>query len=116
MIIDPFKTCPFCGHEWTTREVFLADADVDFIGYQSFINDGVLGLFLFNHLTCETTLTISVERFADLHEGEIYKSREEYEEADPYCLSSAGGRECPARCECGFVRKVIGVIEDETPT
>jgi len=115
MTDDPFKVCSFCGHSWTTRQDFLSDPDIDFIGYQSFVHDGILGLFLFNHLPCKTTLTISAKKFADLHGNEIYQSREDFEEADPHCLSSGSGHECPEACECGFVRKMIGIIENEAP-
>lgn len=106
-----FKTCRLCNHHWTRREHFLRDTSIDFIGYQSFVHEGVLGLFLFNHLPCGTTLALSAKLFADLHGGEIYRSRDEYEEADPHCLSAASGRACPAECECGFVRKIVGHIE-----
>jgi len=106
-----FKTCKFCNHPWPRRGDFLGDPAIDFIGYQSFVHEGVLGLFLFNHLPCGTTLALSAKLFADLHGGQIYKRRDEFEEADPHCLSSASGRACPTECECGFVRRIVRYIE-----
>ncbi len=107
---DHFKECTFCEHSWPDREAFLADSAIKFIGYQSFVSEGVLGLFLFNHLRCNTTLALSAKYFSDLHGDVIYKSREDYDESDPACLSSTSGETCPVECECGFVRKVVGII------
>ena len=115
MTEDLFKRCSFCGREWDTRGAFLADPEIEFIGYQSFVDEGILGLFLFNHEPCHTTLTVSAKKFADLHGGTIYKSRDDFAEADPHCLSSTDGHQCPEACECGFVRKIIGMIEDGRP-
>lgn len=108
-----FKICNFCKLPWTTREEFLRDPALKFIGYQSFVHDGILGLFLFNHEPCGTTLALSANLFADLHGNQIYESREEFDAPAEECLSSASGRECPAECECGFVRKVIGQINEQ---
>lgn len=113
MVITPFKNCNFCDHSWATRGEFLTDPALEFIGYQSFIHDGVLGLFLFNHQPCKTTLALSAKLFADLHGNRIYESRDEFDTAAPECLSSASGRECPVACECGFVRKMIGHIKEQ---
>jgi hypothetical protein len=115
MTNDPFKICKFCDHPWASRGEFLTDPNIVFIGYQSFVHDGILGLFLFNHHPCGTTLALSAKLFADLHGDEIYMSREDFEETAPECLSSASGRACPAECECGFVRKMIGHINEQAP-
>jgi len=112
MTTPAFKVCKFCDHRWPSRQAFLADPEIDFIGYQSFVHDGVLGLFLFNHRPCGTTLALSAKLFADLHGDRIYESRDDFEAAAPECLSSASGRACPAACECGFVRKMIGYIRE----
>jgi hypothetical protein len=113
MVDTNFKTCKFCTHPWPTRQEFLGDPALKFIGYQAFVHEGVLGLFLFNHEPCGTTLALSAKLFADLHGNRIYESREDFDEAAPECLSSSSGRECPVACECGFVRKVIGHINEQ---
>lgn len=113
MAESPIKVCKFCDHPWSNRGEFLDDPNLEFIGYQSFVHDGVLGLFLFNHHPCGTTLALSAKLFTDLHGDRIYESRDDFEEAAPECLSAASGRACPAACECGFVRKVIGHINEQ---
>lgn len=55
-----FKTCSCCGESWLNQADFLADPSVSFIGHQHFYEEGVEGLFLFNH-TCGTTFSIEVE-------------------------------------------------------
>jgi len=55
-----FKTCSCCGEIWPNQADFLADPAVSFIGHQHFYEEGVEGLFLFNH-TCGTTFSIEVE-------------------------------------------------------
>lgn len=112
MDVLQFKTCRVCDYNWPSRQEFLTDPSLEFIGYQSFVHEGILGLFLFNHHPCGTTLALSAKLFADLHGNQIYESRDEFEAAAPECLSSASGRECPVACECGFVRKVIGHIDE----
>lgn len=114
MVDTNFKVCKFCDYPWPNRQVFLTDPTLEFIGYQSFVDEGVLGLFLFNHQPCGTTLALSAKLFADLHQNRIYESRDEFDAAAPECLSSAGGRTCPVACECGFVRKVIGHIKEQS--
>jgi hypothetical protein len=64
-----FKTCPFCSKPWTSRETFLEDADIEPVGYQVDFEDLSLGLFLFNHNTCKTTLAVHARLFKDLHTG-----------------------------------------------
>lgn len=113
MADTPFKVCNFCSSTWPTRREFLSDPRLKFIGYQSFVHEGVLGLFLFNHHPCNTTLALSAELFADLHGDQIYERREDFEEAAVECLSTESGRPCPVACECGFVRKVIGHINEQ---
>jgi len=101
MIETEFKYCNICKYPWTSRQEFLTDPALEFIGYQSFVDKGILGLFLFNHHPCGTTLALSAKLFADLHGDRIYESRKEFDEPAPECLSAASGQECPVACECG---------------
>ena len=107
----PFKRCPKCGQEWPTRDDLLADSQLSFAGYQAFIHDGVLGLFLFNHEPCATTLSISARHFADVRGRSVYEHRQLPPAQRPsYCLSTGRGRDCPPQCECGFVADVVALI------
>lgn len=107
-----FKQCPKCNQSWSSRESFLKDESTEFLGYQAFVEDGVLGMFLFNHASCETTLALSAADFVDLKPVELYQAPEnQHGEPSPHCLSSLPGRPCPEKCECNFVREVIHVIK-----
>jgi hypothetical protein len=97
--------------QWPTRRAFLADGAVEFVGYQAFVQDAVLGLFLFNHEPCGTTLAISASRFEDLREGPVYEQHQRHpDRLSPYCLTASSGEDCPPQCECAFVQGVIDAI------
>lgn len=104
---EPFKTCGKCGATWETLEAFLAAPEVSFVGYQAFVRDGVLGLFLFNH-TCATTLAIRADRFREFHDEPVHGQPEQ---ASPLCLTMESGEPCPEACECGWANQVIEAIE-----
>ena len=53
-----FKTCSCSKTPWFSRDEFLADGNIYLVGYQANFGDFVLGLFLFNHLTCQSTIGI----------------------------------------------------------
>lgn len=109
--MNEFKKCTFCGHRWQTREDFLADATTDMIGYQVNFDNLHLGYFLFNHLTCGTTLGLAAGLFSDLYKGPIYKQRQTGTEKCPeYCLHEKQLEPCPAECECAFVREIIQTV------
>lgn len=107
-----FKTCPHCAHPWPTRRDFLDDPQVELVGYQSFIQDAVLGLFMFNHHSCGTTMTVRGARFEDLQQGPIYALRTASipREANEACLASEADEGCPHECECGYVARVVQVL------
>ena len=106
-----FKKCTFCGHRWQTRQDFLQDSALDLIGYQVNFDNLHLGLFLFNHITCGTTLGLAAGLFGDLYEGPIYKQRQTDTEKCPgYCLHEKQLEPCPAECECAYVREIIQTV------
>ncbi|MCU0560664.1 MAG: hypothetical protein MUD16_10805 [Desulfobacterales bacterium] len=106
--MNPFKTCPLCEATWTDRERFLADPDLELIGYQVDFEDVALGLFLFNHHCCGTTLAIRAKGFRDLYEGPFFSDRKTGTEACPgHCLRCTELSPCPAACECAWVREVL---------
>jgi hypothetical protein len=107
----PFKTCTFCGHVWDRRDDFLADPQVSLVGYQAFFPDLELGLFLFNHLECTTTLAIHAREFVDLYHGPIYGERmTDHEDCLSRCKDSWDLETCPNECECAYVREVVQVV------
>lgn len=109
---EPFKSCSSCSRVWQSREDFLADPAVELVGYQSFIQDEILGLFLFNHLACRTTLTVRAARFEDLHDGPIYRLRRRAAERGPgLCLARGEQAACPSACECEYVAGVVESIQ-----
>ena len=110
---DHFKTCPFCSKPWASRELFLEDADIDLVGYQVDFEDLSLGLFLFNHLTCKTTLAVHASLFKDLHTGPVYLERKTGQTECPgYCLRTPELVPCPTECECAWVRSLLQIIRE----
>jgi len=82
-----FKTCSCCGQVWGTRDAFMADPGTELIGYQAFFEALELGLFLFNHAHCGTTMALQAEAFTDLHTGPVFSERLTGERACVgYCL------------------------------
>ena len=108
---DYFKTCPLCSKIWPTREEFLSDDDLDLIGYQVDFEELTLGLFLFNHSVCKTTLAIRAGLLKDLYIGPVFKHRRTGQKDCPgYCLKRTQLAGCPAECECAWVRELLQVI------
>jgi hypothetical protein len=114
----PFKICTSCERRWDTREQFLDDPTIVLLGYQSFLPDDVLGLFMFNH-DCGTTLTIRAARLEDLHDGPIYRARRDWvQHGAETCLASSTDHACPPTCECEYVKHVSEAVgrKDRVPT
>lgn len=106
-----FKQCTMCEHPWDSRQRFLEDPEVVVVGYQSYLPDPDLGLFLFNHLSCETTLALEATAFSDLYSGPIYTEQlTGTAECKKHCLNSSVLRTCPSRCACAYVREVLQIV------
>jgi len=106
-----FKVCPHCSRTWPSREEFLSDGDISLVGYQVNFEALSLGLFLFNHSVCQTTLSIRAELLKDLFIGPVFKGRRTGQRDCPgYCLKRTELSDCPAECECTWVRALLQVI------
>lgn len=106
-----FKTCTVCRAAWSSREAFIDDPDLKATGYMANFDRLDLGIFLFDHLPCQTTLALTAEKFRDLYEGPVYTERKTgTDECPGYCLCKDELRPCPAECECAYVREILNVI------
>ena len=61
-----FKTCTFCRYPWSCRDAFIDDPGLKISGYMANFDRLELGIFLFDHLNCKTTLALSADLFRDL--------------------------------------------------
>jgi hypothetical protein len=108
---DDFKECSMCSTTWRNRDDFLTDRDVKVVGYMVNFKELELGVFLFNHELCGTTLAISASEFTDLYDGPVYSENLlGTEECPDYCLRKSEIRTCPAACECAYVRDVLNKV------
>ncbi|MBN1957981.1 MAG: hypothetical protein JXQ81_01480 [Desulfuromonadales bacterium] len=113
--VDIFKTCKICRSLWSSRDQFIADPEVTLVGYQA--NFVVLekGLFLFNH-SCQGTMAIDVQAFADLYQGPVFERRlQGSEDCAGHCLHHNDLQPCPAQCECAYVREIISLLQTASP-
>jgi len=107
---DGFKQCTACGVNWSSRDQFLEDPDIQLIGYQVNFVELLAGFFLFNH-SCRTTLAITAETFEDLYNGPVFSERATGTEKCPeHCLHESDFSPCPVECECAFVREIIQYV------
>jgi len=108
-----FKVCTMCQHRWEDRNAYLSDPDIVMIGYQVNFENLQLGLFLFNHRSCETTLAIDAAHFADLYDGPVYaQSKAGTDECDERCLHQHDLEPCAGHCECAYVREIIQILRN----
>ena len=106
-----FKKCS-CGESpWFTRDEFLRDEKTRLVGYQANFSHLELGYFLFNHLTCESTLAIPAGLFKDLYEGPVFAERMTGSEAcQGFCRDIDAIGPCDVQCECAYVREIMQII------
>ena len=106
--MDAFKRCTACGNLWLSRENFLNDPNTELVGYQVNFENSELGLFLFNHMTCRSTIAIYADQFRDLYGGPVFQEIKRGTEKCPeYCLHEDQLDLCPEQCECAWVREVL---------
>ena len=108
-----FKTCSCCKTPWFSRNEFLDDSNIDLVGYQVNFGDRVLGLFLFNHLTCQSTIGIPAGHFKDLFDGPVFsESLAGSEQCPGYCQHRETFQPCRAKCEGAYVREILQILRD----
>ena len=108
-----FKECPNCNHSWLSRDKFLSDPAIRLVGYQAHFQDLDGGLFLFNHLSCKSTISVNSGEFRDLYNGPVYSKNMMGDEKCPeYCLFKFKLEPCPEECEGVFVREIIQIVKD----
>jgi hypothetical protein len=109
--MTPFKTCPCCPQTWPTREAFLADPRLELIGYQVNFEKLELGLLLFNHAACRSTLAVHARFFRDMYGGPVFAERKTgAAECPRFCLRTDELGACAARCECAYIREILQII------
>lgn len=110
---EPFKACPLCGVTWSTMFELLADPQIRLHGYQVDFEDLLQGIFLFNHLECNTTISIKVWRFQGIHHGPVYAEQKNGSQQCPeYCLKPDLLVPCPSECACAFIRDLMQMIRE----
>ena len=108
-----FKTCSCRKTPWFSRDEFLDDSNIELVGYQVNFGDLVLGFFLFNHATCQSTIGIPAGHFKDLFDGPVFSECLAGSEQCPgYCLQRKVLHPCRARCEGAYVREIIQIVRD----
>jgi hypothetical protein len=108
-----FKKCTCCDNPWLSREEFLEDSHLDFIGYQVNFANLELGYLLFNHLTCQSTIAVHAGLFSDLYDGPIFSERQTNTENCPgYCGDRDALGPCDAECECAYVREIAQIVRN----
>jgi hypothetical protein len=108
-----FKTCSCCKTPWFYRDEFLEDSDIDLVGYQANFGNLKLGIFLFNHVTCQSTMGIPAGLFKDLHDGPVFSECLTGSEQCPgHCLHKDSLHACQAKCEGAYVRKIMQIVRD----
>ena len=108
-----FKSCPCCGVTWENRSAFLADSGIELIGYQIHFQELQLGLLMFDHTKCQTTMAFKVKDFHDLCPGPEFADRKtNTEECPKYCFHENNFLPCPMKCECTYVRNLIQILRN----
>jgi hypothetical protein len=106
-----FKTCPKCDQGWDSQNDFLADSEIELVGYQPHFEDLTTGLLMFNH-SCGTTLALRVDSFSGLVDGPVFSERMMGTDACPgFCNHKSNLKPCPAQCECAYVRSLLQIIK-----
>lgn len=108
-----FKQCSCCESPWFTRDEFLQDENIELIGYQVNFSHLELGYFLFNHLTCESTIAMPAGLFKDLYAGPVYTQRlTGTEVCQGFCKDMEVLESCDNQCECVYVREIMQIVQD----
>ncbi len=108
-----FKKCTCCDIPWFSRDEFLQDGNIELVGYQANFRRLELGYFLFNHLTCESTIAIPAGLFKDLFDGSVFAERLIGSDSCPgFCLHHEILEACEEQCECAYVREILQILRN----
>jgi hypothetical protein len=108
----PFQTCNICKIEWSSRDNFLSDPNIELVGYQVHFEALTTGLLYFNH-SCKGTLAFYADDFMDLYDGPVFTERATHGDDCPgHCLHKDNLEPCLAKCECASVREVLQIVKD----
>ena len=108
-----FKKCTCCDNPWFSRDEFLEDSKLELVGYQVNFGELELGYFLFNHLTCQSTIAVPAGMFRDLYDGPVFSERKTDTENCPgYCGDRDSLDLCDQECECAYVREIIQIVQN----
>jgi hypothetical protein len=95
------------------RDSFLDDPATELVGYQVNFENLGLGFFLFNHMTCRSTIAIPAGQFRGLYTGPVFEENMAGSENCPeYCLHETRLTRCLEQCECAYIREIIQIIRD----
>jgi len=115
-----FKTCTTCSTSWNTLDAFLADPQVELIGYQANMAALEEGMFCFIHQseTCGTTMAIPVKMFKTLSDLPVLAPSAISRPTDcmKLCLNEHELGECPEKCNCNWVRNIMQTIRSRKKT
>ena len=81
------------------------------VGYQANFGQLELGYFLFNHLTCQSTIAIPAGLFKDMYDGPLFSQRlTGTDVCQSFCEDVDALEPCVAQCECAYVREIMQII------
>lgn len=103
-----------CTAVWENRDDFIADNTLVLEGYQANFDYLEMGLFYFTHEVdgCFSTMALKAGDFFDLNPEKPYAERKTLSDECPtYCLHRENLQKCPAKCECAYVRDVLGILQ-----
>lgn len=96
-----------------TRDDFLQDPKVQLQGYMGNFDVLELGILVFTHETCGSSVSVQSEKFTDLYKGEIMQTRAMGSiECPEYCLHFDDFRKCDTACECAYIRDILQIVKN----
>lgn len=102
------KNCSCCNIGWEDNDTFINDPTVRLIGIQQNIQNPEYGcMYLFDHLTCGTTLAVKSDKFKNMIEEPI-PARLMFgeDECSKYCIDLRNFLECEIECHNAPFRRL----------
>jgi hypothetical protein len=116
-LTSPFKICPNCQKQWSTRDQLLDDPHIELLSYLFSKANVGRGIFLFKHDLphCETSLSFQVADFADLYqESNETNNLFATDHCAGKCLDKGDFSDCGMACSNRFVRVILKKINERT--